>query len=190
MLQMMRAEGASMPHPTVYQTAAPTWRQTHGLGAPATASPWPASYAIHNSLPPLAPLPCLQPAHMLHSVPAGCSTQLSEAARAGACALWGTLPALLARSSAAPPSAAVQRGFAGLAATGYPKPDVPAFQYAVLEAPLMQQHEGAPALGTIPRHLLPFAQRMAALGGRRAAGGRVDGLTQGQGGLHEWGRCG
>lgn len=102
--------------------------------------------------------------------------QLADAARAGACTLLGLLPRLMAPSrqqlAAAPHERAApgdRRRFAALAATGYPSPDAPTFHYAVLEAPLMLEHS-VPVPGAIPRHLLPFAQRMASLGGRRAAG--------------------
>ncbi|KAL4451867.1 hypothetical protein ABPG75_007529 [Micractinium tetrahymenae] len=106
---------------------------------------------------------------------ASAGLQLADAARAGACTLLGVLPRLFAASHqlAADAGAATafssRRPLAALAATGYPSPDAPSFQYAVLEAPLLKE-QGAPVPGAIPRRLLPFAQRMASLGGRRAAG--------------------
>ncbi|PSC69499.1 8-amino-7-oxononanoate synthase isoform A [Micractinium conductrix] len=98
---------------------------------------------------------------------------ISEAVRA----LAAALPRMLAGASTCRPplSAAPQqqqrRAYAPQlgAASSYPRLDAPTFRYAVLEAPLAQPHE-TQGSGAIPRHLLPFAQRMAALGGQRAAG--------------------
>ena len=101
---------------------------------------------------------------------------ISEAVRA----LAAALPRMLAGASTCRPplSAAPQqqqrRAYAPQlgAASSYPRLDAPTFRYAVLEAPLAQPHE-TQGSGAIPRHLLPFAQRMAALVGQRAAGGCV-----------------
>lgn len=95
--------------------------------------------------------------------------------RAGSCALLGTLPRILSALTAAAGGGSPLRRFSGTASSlalaaeplSYPQKEAENFQYAVLRAPLSA--EGQQAAHEVPRHLLPWAQRLGQLGGLRAA---------------------